>query len=101
MIGERLADIRKDHGDTQADLARKLNVSLGTVRAWEQNRNEPSNETLCSICRLYTVSSDFLLGISNRDPLLIDRVSRSELKEEQEAMLKELVRFFLSKNNKE
>ena len=28
MIGERLAEIRKDHGDNQDDLARKLNVSV-------------------------------------------------------------------------
>ena len=28
MLGERLQDIRKDHGDTQQALADKLHVSL-------------------------------------------------------------------------
>lgn len=35
MIGERLAEIRKDHGDNQDDLARKLNVSVFAIRSWE------------------------------------------------------------------
>lgn len=28
MIGERLAEIRKNHGDKQTDLAQKLNVVI-------------------------------------------------------------------------
>ena len=38
MIGERLAEIRKDHGDNQDDLARKLNVSVFAIRSWEQEK---------------------------------------------------------------
>ena len=34
MIGERLSEVRKDHGDTQADLAAKLNTSIYAVRSW-------------------------------------------------------------------
>lgn len=41
MIGERLSEVRKDHGDTQAKLAQKLEVSLPTVRAWEQEKAPP------------------------------------------------------------
>jgi len=46
MIGERLAEMRKDHGDTQAGLAARLGVSLPTVRAWEQEKSSPSHEML-------------------------------------------------------
>ena len=70
MIGERLAEIRKDYHDTQASLAKKLVVSIPTIRAWEQNRSDPSYPTLCKICRMYNVSSDYLLGLNNDDPLL-------------------------------
>ncbi len=41
MIGERLAEIRKDHGDNQDDLARKLNVSVFAIRSWEQEKKRP------------------------------------------------------------
>ncbi len=70
MIGERLAEVRKDHHDRQADLAQKLHVTLYTVRSWEQGKSSPSNEMLVQICRLYQVSSDYLLGLSDHDPLL-------------------------------
>ena len=72
MIGERLAEVRKDHNDRQADLAEKLNVTLYTVRSWEQEKSSPSHDMLVKICRLYHVSSDYLLGLSDRDPLLYE-----------------------------
>lgn len=68
MIGERLAEARKDHGDTQAALAVRLNISLAAVRSWEQEKSAPSHEMLVAICRLYHISADYLLGLSNMDP---------------------------------
>lgn len=65
-----MAEVRKDHGDRQADLAQKLQVTLYTVRSWEQEKSAPSHEMLVQICRLYNVSSDYLLGLSDYDPLL-------------------------------
>ncbi len=73
MIGERLAETRKDHNDTQAALADKLKVSLSTVRSWEQGRSAPPHDLLVKICRLYDVSSDYLLGLSNEDPAFARR----------------------------
>ena len=40
VIGERLADIRKDHGDTRQTLADKLQVSKFTVSNWEQETDK-------------------------------------------------------------
>lgn len=86
MIGERLAEVRFDHGDTQASLAEKLHVTHFTVSSWEQEKSSPSHETLVSICRLYQVSSDYLLGLSDVDPAYIQRkrlekLTKAELKE--------------------
>lgn len=86
MIGERLSEIRKDHGDTQADLAARLNVSLAAIRSWEQEKSSPSHEMLVSICKLYQVSSDYLLGLSDVDPAYaqrkrIDKLTKEELVE--------------------
>lgn len=68
MIGERLSEIRKDHGDKQTDLAQKLNVTVSTIRSWEQEKSSPSHDMLVQICRLYSVSSDYLLGLTDVDP---------------------------------
>ena len=90
MIGERLAETRKNNGDTQKDLAIKLHVSIATVRSWEQNRSDPSHEVLVKICRYYHVSADFLLGISNIDPVY---EQRRRLNEFTSAELEELKSF--------
>ena len=88
MIGERLSEIRKDHGDTQAELARRLCISLPAVRAWEQEKSSPSHEMLVRICRLYGVSADYLLGISDMDPVYTQRMHVTRLtKEELESLL--------------
>lgn len=84
MIGERLSEIRKDHGDTQASLAKKLGVSLATIRSWEQENSSPSHEMLVAICRLYQVSSDYLLGLTNHGSYYnqqrhFERLNQSEL----------------------
>lgn len=68
MIGERLQEIRKDHGDTQQTLADKLHVTLFAVRCWEQDKSDPNHNILVTICKLYGVSADYLLGISDEDP---------------------------------
>lgn len=73
MIGELLAEVRKDHGHTQKDLAEKLHVTVSAVRSWEQEKSSPSHETLVSICRLYQVSADYLLGLTRIDPIYMQK----------------------------
>ena len=73
MIGERLAEVRRDHNDTQETLAAHLKVSVFTVRSWEQEKSSPAHEILVTICKMYRVSSDYLLGLSNVDPSYIQR----------------------------
>lgn len=98
MIGERLAEVRKDHKDRQADLAEKLHVTLYTIRSWEQEKSSPSNEMLVRICRLYHVSADYLLGLSNHDPLLYDDLDLSDVGKKDMKNLHEYVRFLKWKN---
>ena len=90
MIGERLAEVRKDHDDTQSELAARLNVSLSSIRSWEQEKSSPPHEMLVNICRLYHISADYLLGLTNVDPTYVQR-KRLELFSESE--LDELQRF--------
>lgn len=96
MIGERLQEIRKDHGDTQQMLADKLNVSLYAVRCWEQEKSAPSHETLVSICRLYQVSSDYLLGLSDEDPIYTKKRQQQTLSPENIALLKRFENFLIA-----
>lgn len=99
MIGERLAEVRKDHGDTQKDLAEKMNVVVHTVSSWEQEKSEPNHEMLVRLCRLYGVSADYLLGLSNVDPAYIRRKVDILSKEDQE-VLKDVEDFLVWRKKK-
>ncbi len=99
MIGERLSDVRKDHGETQEQLADKLAVSLATVRSWEQEKSSPSHDMLVKICRRYGVTSDYLLGLTNNDPL-IQAQTRSDFTESELALIKEFEEFLKWKHKK-
>ena len=100
MIGERLAEIRKDHGDKQTDLAQKLNVTVSTVRSWEQEKSSPPHEMLVRICRLYSVSSDYLLGLSDIDPAYVQRRRIENFTKIELAELKNFEEFIMWKKNK-
>lgn len=93
MLGERLAEIRKDHGDTQTSLARKLNVTHFTVSSWEQEKSSPSYELLVSICKLYQVSADYLLGLTRVDPMYVQRRRLEEFSQEELDQLRDFEEF--------
>ena len=95
MIGERLAEVRKDHGDTQAALAKRLRVTLSAVRSWEQEKSSPSHEMLVAICRLYHISSDYLLGLSNVDPAYAQRKRISAFSQKELDMLRDYEKYLL------
>ncbi len=73
LDGERLREIRKDHGDTQESLGKKLGYATPTISKWEQGETEPGLETLKQICQMYEVSADYLLGLTDDDPLLVKK----------------------------
>lgn len=93
MLGERLAEIRKDHGDTQVTLARKLNVTHFTVSSWEQEKSSPSYELLVSICKLYQVSADYLLGLTRVDPMYMQRRRLENFSQEELNQLRDFEEF--------
>ena len=64
MLGERLAEIRKNYHDTQKSLADKLGLTVWAVSAWEQGRNSPPSDVLLAICKLYGTSADY--GLAGR-----------------------------------
>lgn len=100
MIGERLSEIRKDHGDTQAMLAEQLGVSLPTVRAWEQEKSSPNHEMLVALCRRYQISADYLLGLSNIDPVYVQRKRLERFTKEELASLQDFEEYLLWKKTR-
>ena len=66
MFSERIKELRKANGLTQAELAKKLNVSASTVGMYEQGRREPDSEMLAKISDIFDVTIDYLLGADSK-----------------------------------
>ena len=97
MVGERLAEIRKDYKQTQRDLAAALEVGVQTVRNWEQGRNSPPGDMLIKICQLYGTSADYLLGLTDDDPSIEERRRKSRLTKDELAALHDYEKYLLWK----
>ena len=72
MLGERIAILRRTRGYSQAELARRLQISASAMGMYEQGRREPSAQILVSLARELDVTTDFLLtGLTptREDPL--------------------------------
>ena len=95
MLGERLAEVRKDHGDTQQALADRLNVTKFTISNWEQEKSEPSHELLVKICRFYNVSADYLLGITDLDPAYAQRRRKEQFTTEELETIRKVERYLI------
>ncbi len=65
MIGDRIRELRKQRRYSQAQLAKKLNVTQGAVSQWENEQTVPAADQLVSIASLFGVTVDQLLGREN------------------------------------
>ena len=62
IFGERLLELRKEKGISQAKLAKDLQVSYAVVCYWETDRSEPTAPNLVKLADYFDVSIDYLLG---------------------------------------
>lgn len=65
MIGKKIRELRKQKGLTQTQLADELNVEFSNVSKWELGKNDPSKELIAKMAKLFNVSIEYLLGISD------------------------------------
>src|SRR5699024_6387014 len=65
LFRERLKDLREELHLDQKQMGKKLNISPSAYGYYEQGRNEPSLETLVKIAKIFNVTTDYLLGITN------------------------------------
>lgn len=63
QIGNRIKESRKAAGYTQAKVAELLGMTQQQYSRFENGAFELNYQQLRTICKLYDVSSDFLLGL--------------------------------------
>ena len=64
-FSERLSKLRKERGLSQSTVAKAIGVSLGIVCYWENNKSEPTASNIVKLARYFSVSADYLLGLSD------------------------------------
>ncbi|MBC8570757.1 helix-turn-helix domain-containing protein [Zongyangia hominis] len=92
-FGYRLRALRESKNLTQAQVARRLNLSKTTISGYENNVKTPSLDVLMQLSILYGVSSDYILGLEDRDMLLIDGLT-----DRQQEILRILLTEFRTSN---
>lgn len=85
MTAERIKALREARGWTQAELARRMSITRNGVNSWEQGLSMPSPACLVDLAKLFSVSTDYLLGIER-----LETVNVTGLKDEDVALLAQL-----------
>lgn len=67
MLGANIRELRRKKHITQEQLADQLGVSCQSVSRWENDTCYPDMELLPAMSRIFSVSIDRLLGVSEED----------------------------------
>ena len=95
MIADKIKMLRVAQKLSQADLAKKLGITRSSVNAWELGFSSPSTGYLVELANLFHVSTDYLLGLKQKESLDI-----SGLDTEQMKILYGLTEHFRKENHK-
>ncbi len=99
-IGKTIAELRKEKGWTQIELAEKLQVSDKAISKWEKDSGAPSIEFFPALAELFDVSIDYLMTGKETEPEIIT-MSKIELcaKNDDVSMLEEIKGYNITDEN--
>lgn len=64
-FGQRIVNLRKEHGESQESLLEILGVTQQTLSRYEKGERQASLEFVIKAAKHYNVSADYLLGLSD------------------------------------
>lgn len=72
MRPDRLRSLREEKGYTQEEFSELLGTTRLQIWRWENEKSIPDAEEIVRLARILNVTADYLLGISNDLPGLIE-----------------------------
>ena len=66
-LGNFIAELRKQAGMTQQDLADKLNITDKAVSKWERGLSSPDIDTIPRIAGIFGITSEELLNVKLKE----------------------------------
>lgn len=85
MIAEKIKALRQARGWTQSELARRMGVTRNGINSWEQGLSMPSLSSLVELAKVFSVTTDYLLGLEQ-----LQTINVSDLSERDVALLAEI-----------
>ena len=79
MTADRIKALREARGWTQAEFARKMNMTRNGINSWEQGLSMPSPPSLVDLARLFPVSTDYLLGVENYSAVNVTGLNEADV----------------------
>lgn len=66
-FAERLKEQRLAKGYNQSYIAKYMRVSQVSISNWERGLKEPSFQALIDLAQLFEKSTDYMLGVEDKD----------------------------------
>lgn len=64
---------------SQAELARRLGTTRSSVNAWEMGLSVPTTQFVVEMAKIFSVSTDYLLGMESEEVVSLRGLSRDEV----------------------
>jgi len=77
-FGNTLKTLRLHEEMTQAQLSQKLGLTKSVISAYESGLRLPSYDVLIHIAQIFKVSTDYLLGVEQKDSLDLSGLTQNE-----------------------
>lgn len=106
-LGGRIKQLRQQHGWSQAQLSKKLNVHQKQISGYERGIHSPSIELLIRMAELFNVSLDYIAFENQQDKNIVPIADRElmqavqlidQLSEEDRATIKAVLNTFIVKS---
>ena len=79
MICDKIKELREKAGYSQAQLAKKLDVTRSSVNAWEMGLSTPTTQYIVALTKLFHVSADYILGIDSNLTISLNGYTEEEV----------------------
>ncbi|MBQ7504838.1 MAG: helix-turn-helix transcriptional regulator [Ruminococcus sp.] len=65
-FGEKIRLLREENELNQSQLGEAVNMTQRKISYIECGKYEPSNDDIITLCKFFKVSSDYLLGLTDK-----------------------------------
>lgn len=78
-MGNKLKELRKQKRLTQKQVADRIGLAVSAVSSYEAGNRYPSYDVLIKLARIFHVSTDYLLGMTDKKEIDVAGLNEEEV----------------------